>query len=158
MKKLLLFSLCLGGLVSTVFAEAPSESNTTSAAPTVANTIKIITRPEIVGLWGMEIPENKQCIEYYNFKGENQIAIKSGLEWSTGIYEYQPDQAGQQGISALLLQVQHDNNQMDCSGRKEDQSGELSQYFVKWKNSQTIDFCATEKGDQCFATLHRVLP
>ena len=63
MKKLLLFSLCLGGLVSTVFAEAPSESNTTSAAPTVANTIKIITRPEIVGLWGMEIPENKQCIE-----------------------------------------------------------------------------------------------
>ena len=95
---------------------------------------------------------------YYNFKGENQIAIKSGLEWSTGIYEYQPDQAGQQGISALLLQVQHDNNQMDCSGRKEDQSGELSQYFVKWKNSQTIDFCATEKGEQCFATLHRVLP
>ena len=47
---------------------------------------------------------------------------------------------------------------MDCSGRKEDQSGEVTQYFVKWNNSNTINFCASEKGDHCFATLHRILP
>jgi hypothetical protein len=26
-----------------------------------ANTIQIETRPEIMGLWGMEIPTNKKC-------------------------------------------------------------------------------------------------
>lgn len=160
MKNILLILLCLGGFTTSVFADVATTAQTTEATANVAvaNTIKIITRPEIVGLWGMEIPENKKCVEYYNFKGGNQITIKSGPEWSTGIYDYQPNQAGQQGISALLLQVQHDNNQTDCSGHQEDQTGELSQYFVKWQNPQTINFCANEQGEQCFATLRRVLP
>ena len=41
---------------------------------------------------------------------------------------------------------------------QEDQTGDISQYFVKWKNAHTINFCSNEKAEQCFATLYRVLP
>ncbi|EPS6569952.1 hypothetical protein ACVG51_002849, partial [Acinetobacter baumannii] len=47
---------------------------------------------------------------------------------------------------------------VDCSGQKQDQTGDISQYFVQWKNDHTINFCSTAKGEQCFATLRRMLP
>ena len=93
----------------------------------------------------MEIPNNKKCIEYYNFKGNNNVVIKSGDEWTSGLYDYQPAQDPSQQIPALILQVKYDNNEKDCSGNQVDQSGEISQYFVKWQNSYTINFCANEK-------------
>ena len=49
----------------------------------MSNTIRIQTRPEIVGLWGMQIANNKKCVEYYNFKSNNDVIIKSGQEWSS---------------------------------------------------------------------------
>ena len=61
-------------------------------------------------------------------------------------------------LPALILQVKFDNNQVDCSGSQEDQTGEMSQYFVKWQGPSTINFCANDKAQQCFATLRRVLP
>lgn len=123
-----------------------------------SNSIRIVTRPEIVGLWGMQIPNNKKCIEYYNFKSNNDVMIKSGQEWSSGIYDYQPPQEERTLLPALILQVKYDNNEKDCSGLQQDQSGEISQYFVQWKNPSTIHFCTNEKAEQCFATLNRVLP
>ena len=124
----------------------------------MSNTIRIQTRPEIVGLWGMQIANNKKCIEYYNFKSNNDVIIKSGQEWSSGIYDYQPSQEERSLLSALILQVKYDNNERDCSGLQEDQTGEISQYFVQWKNASTINFCSNDKAEQCFATLRRVLP
>ena len=124
----------------------------------MSNTIRIQTRPEIVGLWGMQIANNKKCVEYYNFKSNNDVIIKSGQEWSSGIYDYQPSQEERSLLSALILQVKYDNNERDCSGLQEDQTGEISQYFVQWKNASTINFCSNEKAEQCFATLRRVLP
>lgn len=123
-----------------------------------ANNIRITTRPEIVGLWGMQLSKNNKCIEYYNFKSDNNVVIKSGQEWSTGIYDYQPPQEERGLLPALVLQVKYDNNEVDCSNYKEDQTGEISQYFVQWKNASTINFCTNEKAEQCFATLRRVLP
>ncbi|CAM4162352.1 MULTISPECIES: hypothetical protein [Acinetobacter] len=123
-----------------------------------ANAIRVTTRPEIMGLWGMEIPNNKKCVEYYNFRGASDVVIKSGQEWSYGLYDYQPSEDHKERLPALVLQIKYDNNEMDCSGQKQDQTGEVSQYFVKWANDSTIDFCASEKGDKCFATLRRVLP
>ncbi len=62
-------------------------------------------------------------------------------------------------LPALILQVKFDNNQVDCSGSPEDQTGEMSQYFVEMaKSHRTINFCANDKAQQCFATLRRVLP
>ncbi len=123
-----------------------------------SNPIRIVTRPEIVGLWGMQIANNKKCIEYYNFKSNNNVVIKSGQEWSSGIYDYQSSQEERSALPALILQVKYDNNEVDCSGYSEDQTGEISQYFVQWKNSSTINFCSNEKAEQCFATLRRILP
>ena len=128
------------------------------ADSTMSNTIRIQTRPEIVGLWGMQIANNKKCVEYYNFKSNNDVIIKSGQEWSSGIYDYQPSQEERSLLSALILQVKYDNNERDCSGLQEDQTGEISQYFVQWKNASTINFCSNDKAEQCFATLRRVLP
>ncbi|MFW2044375.1 hypothetical protein ACG9ZE_22345, partial [Acinetobacter sp. ULE_I053] len=59
---------------------------------------------------------------------------------------------------ALIMQIRYENNETDCSGRKEDQAGEVTQYFVKWINKTTLKFCISDKGDQCCATVRRVLP
>ncbi len=122
------------------------------------NSFRVTTRPEIVGLWGMEIPNNRKCIEYYNFKSNNDVVIKSGSEWSSGIYDYQPAPDPDVQIPALVLQVKYDNNEKDCSGSQADQTGEISQYFVKWASPSIINFCSNEKAEQCFATLRRILP
>lgn len=162
MKKLYLtalITLCSGWVwaeqqpVPTSSAQTEAQSEKLSA-----NTIRIFTRPEIMGLWGMEIPNNKKCVEYYNFRNDNEIMIKSGQEWSYALYDYQPSDDLNDKLPALIMQVRYDNNQTDCSGRREDQTGEISQYFVQWKNTHTINFCATEKGQECFATLKRILP
>lgn len=160
MKKIIHCSiiLCLS-----VTAYAADNKNTetpkaTGLSPMAENSIKIKTRPEIMGLWGMEIPNNRKCIEYYNFKAANQVVIKSGEEWSTGIYDYQPPQDPTVELPALIIQVKYDNNQIDCSGQESDQSGEVSQAYIQWKSPTTINFCTTDKAQDCFATLHRILP
>lgn len=158
MKKTALIIPLLLSLSAHSFADQkvqPQTKNSTSSA----NLIRIDTRPEILGLWGMEIPNNKKCTEYYNFRGSNEVVVNSGKEWSIGLYDYQPSPDNTlEKPPALIMQIKYENNETDCSGRKEDQSGEVSQYFVKWNNPNTITFCASEKGDQCFAILRRVLP
>ena len=123
------------------------------------NNIRISTRPEILGLWGMEMPQKKKCVEYYNFRGGNQVVVHSAKEWSTGMFEYQPSPDNTLStLPTLVMQVNYENNEVDCSGNKVDQAGEISQYFVQWKNNNQINFCASERGKDCFATLHRILP
>lgn len=138
-----------------VLAQSPDTAPLANANN--SDNITIVVRPEIAGLWGMEIPNNKKCVEYYNFKSGNQVIIKSAGEWSTGIYDYQPS-PNDKRLGALALQVKYENNEKDCSGHKEDQTGEVSQYFVKWQNADTIQFCTAEKTSKCFVTLRRVLP
>ncbi len=161
MKKTALIIPLLLSLSVHSFADqtVPSSVSNTENAKNTANLIRIDTRPEILGLWGMEIPNNKKCTEYYNFRGSNEVVVNSGKEWSIGLYDYQPSPDNTlEKPPALIMQIKHENNETDCSGRKEDQSGEVSQYFVKWNNPNTITFCASEKGDQCFAILRRILP
>ena len=123
------------------------------------NNIRISTRPEILGLWGMEIPNNKKCTEYYNFRSGNEVVVNSDKEWSVGLFEYQPTQdITTNALPTLVMQVNYENNEKDCSGNQVDQSGEISQYFVKWATPNMINFCSTDQGSQCFATLKRVLP
>lgn len=158
MKKTCLSLMLLTLTTWAMAADINKNTQTAAQASAVANTFRIVTRPAIMGLWGMEIPTNRKCVEYYNFKSDNNVIIKSGDEWSSGIYDYQLPQDTTAQVPALILQVKYDNNQKDCSGNQEDQSGEVSQYFVKWQNPYTINFCATEKAEQCFATLRRILP
>lgn len=145
------FCLC------STFAIAETQTATPETNAQDDNSITIVVRPQIVGLWGMEIPNNKKCVEYYNFKSNNQVVIKSASEWSTGVYEYQPSTENHK-IGLLGLQIKYDNNQKDCLGNQQDQAGELSQYIVQWRSPTTIQFCGSEKQDKCVVTLHRILP
>lgn len=120
--------------------------------------INIRTRPEIMGLWGMEIPKNQSCVEYYNFSGENNVVIKSDSEWSIGQYQYQAPSNRSEYLPTLIFQIKYDNNEMDCSGVQQDQTGEIQQFFVKWVNPNQIQFCGNQRGENCFATLNKQLP
>jgi hypothetical protein len=157
MKKIC-FTVLVMLLSTGAIANDPRTTGEQTEATAAQGNIRIVTRPEIVGLWGMQIPSNNKCVEYYNFRSSNDVIIKSGEEWSSGIYDYQPSVDTTTKLPALVLQVKYDNNEKDCSGYQQDQSGEISQYFVKWKNPQVIDFCTNDKAEQCFATLYRILP
>ncbi len=178
MKKIMMNTLCVFSIASSISltspnvaaAEPSTGSNTSTMSPTLSNeskiaksaaekpAIDIITRPEIMGLWGMEIPNNKRCVEYYNFRSANDVVINSGKEWSYAQYDYQPTLDPTQALAGLVMQIKFDNNQADCSGYQQDQTGEVAQYFVRWKDASHIQFCASEKGDKCVANLRRVLP
>lgn len=156
MKKLALIMVCL--LSSThLFAQSPTQQ-TTQVAEDLSAPIQINLRPEITGLWGMVIPENRQCVEYYNFRSNSELVIKSDKEWSIGKYQYQVPNNRSEQAPALVMHILYDNNEKDCSGYQEDQTGEVQQMFVKWINPQQIAFCHTDKGEQCFATLNKQLP
>lgn len=159
MNRTVLLTALMSLATSTIFASpAQTQAPKNPAAGTVSK-INVDTRPEILGLWGMAIPGNKKCVEYYNFRGGNEVVINSGKEWSIGVYDYQPAPDNTMTkLPTLAIQVKYENNEKDCSGFKEDQAGELSQVFVRWENSNSIDFCADEKGDRCFVSLHRIRP
>ena len=124
----------------------------------VESQINILTRHEIMGLWGMEIPKNQQCVEYYNFSSAADVVINSASEWSVGQYQYQVPGNRSEQLPALIMQIKYDNNELDCSGTQIDQTGEIQQFFVKWVSPEKIQFCSGNKGENCFATLNRVMP
>lgn len=123
------------------------------------NILSLSSRPEILGLWSMEIPSQKKCTEYYNFRGGNEVVVNSAKEWSTGVYDYRPSPDNTKStLPMLIVQVVYDNNEIDCSGNQQDQSNEINQFFVKWNSPNSIEFCTTDKGEKCLVSLNRVLP
>lgn len=152
-------TICIWGLtlLSSMAMASPSDSASAVSVNEEPN-INIITRHEIMGLWGMEIPKNPKCIEYYNFSTASDVIVNSDKEWSIGQYQYQAPNNRSEQLPALVMQIKYDNNQKDCSGVVIDQTGEVQQFFVKWVNNQQIQFCANNNGENCFATLNRFLP
>ena len=136
---------------------SPSDSASAVSVNEEPN-INIITRHEIMGLWGMEIPKNPKCIEYYNFSTASDVIVNSDKEWSIGQYQYQVPNNRSEQLPALVIHIKYDNNEKDCSGVQENQTGEVQQFFVKWNASDQIEFCAGNKGENCFATLNRIRP
>ncbi len=132
--------------------------NLAHTAPIGETPMQIKTRTVLVGLWAMQIPENNTCTEYYNFKSDNSVFIKSDQEWSYGRYQYQPTFDEKVAPALLTLNIVYDNNKMDCSKRQEDQSGDITRFAVTWKDQNQIAFCQEDQPKQCLATLRRVLP
>lgn len=146
---------------SAIYANSPQnpDVNKQQNLEALAKQISIKLRPEIVGLWAMQLEKKNKCVEYYNFKSNNEVLVKSGNEWSIGVYDYhRSSDMIAKNLSTLTMQIQFDNNEVDCSGIQVDQTGEISQYFVKWKDARTVDLCNNENTNDCFATLRRVLP
>ena len=159
MKKSVSLITLLLGFIAVTHADLPVETPQHNVEAQKENLIGVYTRPEILGLWGMDIPQNKKCVEYYNFRNGNEVVVNSAQEWSIGQFDYQPSPDNTlTKLPTLMIQVNYENNATDCSGNTVDQAGELSQYFVKWNSPTQINFCATEQGKDCFATLKRVLP
>ena len=75
MKKTCLSLMLLTLTTWAMAADINKNTQTAAQASAVANTFRIVTRPEIMGLWGMEIPTNRKCVEYYNFKCDNNVII-----------------------------------------------------------------------------------
>ena len=121
------------------------------------NKIVIVSRPQVSGLWGMTIPGAK-CLEYYNFMENGDVVIKSDKEWTYGKYIYQVPTQPEPGLPVLVMQIKYDNLEADCSGNAVDQRGEQQQQYVKWTGTSSMEFCGTQEGTQCFASLRRVLP
>lgn len=128
----------------------------TDAAPKTGR-VSVVNRPLIAGLWGMSIP-GAQCVEYYNFMENGEVAIKSNGEWTYGVYEYQLPETLDSGSPVLGMKIKYDNLQADCSGNAIDQTGEVQQHYVKWNNKSDIQFCGTEDGKECYVSLKKVLP
>lgn len=159
MNRTLLLTAIFGLAMPTIFASAAAAKAPSQTVADNVTRININTRPEILGLWGMVIPNNNKCVEYYNFRERNEVIVNSGKEWSLGVYDYQPTTDPMRTkLPSLEILVKYENNEKDCSGSKQDQVGETSRVFVRWQDQNTIDFCSSENGDQCFVTLHRVRP
>lgn len=156
MKKIV---LGLIGMICTGCMATPQLSQDAEIDPQISESkIEIITNSDLMGTWGMEIPSNKSCTEFYNFRSNNELIIKSAEEWSIAQYQYQPPNNRSELLPVLALQIKYDNNEKDCSGVQVDQTGELQQFFIKWIDNKKIQFCASNKGENCFATLNKLLP
>ena len=156
MKRIAFILTLIAGSLGFQHMAFANTSNTNAAQ--AAGSINISVRPEIIGLWGMDIPSNTQCIEKYNFRDNSGLVIQSADEWSIAQYQYQVPSNRSEELPSLVMQIMYDNNQKDCSGNVHDQTGDVQKFFVKWVNPTQIQFCANGKGDQCFATLNRFQP
>lgn len=145
--------LLLGSTVA--FATNPTSTPKAKVVP-VDNSINIIQRPLISGLWGMSTPDS-QCVEYYNFKENNKVVVNSNQEWATGLYEYQTS-VDDNKVAGLALQIQATNNEPDCSNKRSTAQNEVLQYYVHWQDANNIQFCGSTDSRSCVVGLRRILP
>ena len=94
------------------------------------------------------------CQERYNFGRDQQFIGSSGQEFTYGKYLYADTG---DGLPALAIQTQYDNNATDCSGNRVDQTGDILVAYVKQQGEQ-MQWCKDSKGTRCDMTLQRVLP
>lgn len=101
-----------------------------------------------------QVKTNTQCRELYNFAADNEVWTVSGKERTYGRYLVTHRD---EGLPIIALQTVYDNNEPDCSGNQIDQSGEAFVAFVQHEGNK-MQWCADDKGAECFMSFHRVLP
>lgn len=158
MKKKLV-SLCCTALSLFALNQVSFAQNQTTPTNNVQNKspLGLQIRPNLIGLWQLK-PYNSQCIEYYNFQENEQLVVNSGQEWVLAHYHYQYPEHHQESLPILHLSMLYDNNEMDCSGSKEDQTHEETAHFIKWNTPHQFELCNKEDGTSCWVQLNRILP
>lgn len=118
--------------------------------------VSTYTLPNIAGQWQLVLdkPVNPNCQERYNFARDAKFLGSSGAEFTVGRYLYSQVS---DGLPALAVQTQYDNNAVDCSGQQVDQTGDMLLTFVK-QEGNVMQWCRDADGKQCPMTLKRVLP
>ncbi|WP_394260943.1 hypothetical protein [Moraxella boevrei] len=143
----ILSMLAMGGAV-----EQPTEK------PQVAK-ISTHVLPSIAGQWQLQIsqkdPTQPHCQERYNFGRDQIFQGQSGKEMSYGKYLF--SDTGN-GLPAIAIQTEYDNNAKDCSGNQVDQTGDILVAYVKTVDNNTMQWCSDSDGKNCGMTLQRILP
>ena len=127
--------------------------------------------PAIAGQWELDLdslntvssPTDKaepraknkaQCRELYNFAADNEMWAVSDKEWSYGRYLVTHRD---EGLPIIAIKTVYDNNEMDCSGNQVDQTDESIVAFLNHDGNK-MQWCADDKGQECFMSFTRVLP
>ena len=143
----ILTRLAMGGTL-------PDDSKTQQQVAQVSTHIL----PNIAGQWQLRLDKTDaaqpSCQERYNFGLDQQFIGSSGQEFTYGKYLYADTG---DGLPALAIQTQYDNNATDCSGNRVDQTGDILVAYVKQQGEQ-MQWCKDSKGTRCDMTLYRVLP
>ena len=151
-----LMIISLVGVLS-MLAMGGSLSDESTAQTQVAQ-ISTHILPNIAGQWQLKMdktdPKQPSCEERYNFGRDQQFIGSSGQEFTFGKYLYA---STGDGLPALAIQTQYDNNATDCSGSRVDQTGDILVAYVKLQDNQ-MQWCKDSQGKKCDMTLQRVLP
>ena len=128
----------------------------TSQTQTQVAKVNTYSLPTIAGQWQLQLDKktNVSCQERYNFGRDQQFIGSSGPEFTFGKYLFSPTS---DGLPALAIQTEYDNNAMDCSGNQVDQTGEILVTYVK-QTGDTMQWCSDSAGKKCEMNLRRVLP
>ena len=97
---------------------------------------------------------SNQCRELYNFGADNEMWAVSGEEWTYGRYLVTHRE---EGLPVIAIRTVYDNNEVDCSGNKIDQTDEALIAFLNHDGNQ-MQWCADPDGKECFMNFNRVLP
>ena len=123
-----------------------SDNDTKSASAPESTTVK---QPIAVNN-----AQSTQCRELYNFAADNEMWAVSGKEWTYGRYLVTHLE---EGLPLIAIKTIYDNNEVDCSGNKIDQTDESLIAFLKHKDNE-MEWCADAEGKECFMSFHRVRP
>lgn len=119
-----------------------SERRVFKVAPNTATSTNVKTKKSI------------QCRELYNFGSDNEMWAVSGKEWTYGRYLVTHRE---EGLPIIAIKTVYDNNEVDCSGNKIDQTDEALIAYLNHDGNE-MQWCADPDGKECFMNFHRVLP
>lgn len=160
MASLALASFTLASILSSLPINGQQVSQsviTTHISPAIAGQWELdLENTSIVkaGAINSTIKRNNQCRELYNFGADNEMWAVSGKEKSYGKYlvTHRDD-----GLPLIAIKTVYDNNEMDCSGNQVDQTDESFIAFLSYDDN-TMQWCADDKGEECFMSFYRVRP
>lgn len=125
------------------------------------DTIDNYQLPAIAGLWVQQIKDDNgdMCQEFYNFGKNGKLTTVSRTEKTEGNYIFK--RTDEFNLPLLAVHTTKDNNEKDCQGQQIDQTGHTMGIFVKLDsrhNPKTMWWCSDSNGNECLASLQRVLP
>ena len=115
------------------------------AAAAILTPCWAMAQPSLVGQWVMPVPNNAQCSEFYDFKDNGEVNIRSGLERVSGRYEVL-ETLGLPQVNVLFIE---DNQMPDCFGSNEDQTNQQTTHYLKWESDNHVRYCNDVLGQNC---------
>lgn len=97
--------------------------------------------------WGLVQP-GTMCVEHYRFLPSGEVFIESNKERVTGTYRFISKENGFE-LPAVMISFMTDNQQPDCAGSTDNQSGTSTINFLKKESDQKIYFCLDASGKNC---------